>query len=125
MKRFLIAAACVAVFVPAAAFAQDFPDGQASPASPSAAAPGGGTSPALPALTGYAVGTIASIDVAAGTVTLDDGKTFSTQANLALNTFKVGQKVTIAFMNADGTLMASEVTPAAQGEAAPAPEGGN
>ena len=56
---------------------------------------------------------IASIDVAANTITLDDGKTYGVATNVALDKFMVGQKVTVAFAERDGKLSASDVKPAA------------
>jgi hypothetical protein len=69
-------------------------------------------------------GTIASIDAAAGTVTLDDGKIFHMATTVALASFKVGQKVKIMFEGqAGGTLNASAIT--ADQTTSPAPSGGN
>jgi Cu/Ag efflux protein CusF len=101
MKRFLTAAACAALL--------------ASPAL--AGAPSTAPSP-VPSQT---TGTITRIDLPAATVTLDDGKTFTMQNNLALNTFRVGQRVTVSYMSQAGKLMASDVKPAVSGEAPQAP----
>src|SRR5262245_52725599 len=54
-------------------------------------------------------GMITSVDTAAGTITLDDGKTYGVPANIALDSFMLGQKVTIAFADQDGKLTASGV----------------
>jgi len=54
-------------------------------------------------------GMIASIDVAASTITLDDGKTFDVPTDFALKDLKTGEKVTIAFSQQAGKLMAKEV----------------
>jgi hypothetical protein len=90
MKRLLMTAACLALLSSPAAFAGPPP------------VPAGG-------FTGYAVGTIASVDAAAGTLTLADGKTYTVPTNLGLNQLMVGQVVTIAFTNQDGKLVASDV----------------
>jgi hypothetical protein len=58
-------------------------------------------------------GAITSIDTAAMTVTLDDGKTYKLPADLDLATLKVGDKVKIEFSaDANGQLTASSVEPA-------------
>ena len=62
-----------------------------------------------------ATGMIASIDVAANSITLDNGKTFEVPMNFAVNDLKVGQTVTIAFAQQDGKLRAREVITAASG----------
>ena len=101
MKRFLTAAACAALL-----------------ASPTLA---GAPSAALSPAPSQTTGTITSIDLPAATVTLEDGKTFTMQNNLALNTFRVGQRVTVSFMTQAGKLMASDVKLATSGEAPQAP----
>ena len=101
MKRFLTAAACAALL--------------ASPAL--AGAPSTAPSP-VPSQT---TGTITRIDLPAATVTLDDGKTFTMQNNLALNPFRVGQRVTVSYMSQAGKLMASDVKLATPVEAPAAP----
>lgn len=74
-------------------------------------------------------GSITSIDVAAGTITLDDGKTYLVAAQESANSaagaatkgtaepvqlasFKAGDKVKITFEDVNGTLTASVVAPA-------------
>jgi Cu/Ag efflux protein CusF len=72
-------------------------------------------------------GSITSIDVAAGTITLDDGKTYvvaqeadtnaagasqGTAEPAQLASFKAGDKVKITFEDVNGTLTASVVAPA-------------
>lgn len=73
-------------------------------------------------------GSITSIDVAAGTITLDDGKTYLVAATetsnsagaatkgtaepVQLASFKAGDKVKITFEDVNGTLTASVVAPA-------------
>jgi hypothetical protein len=80
------------------------------------------------ALAEEATGTIASIDAAAGLVTLDDGKIYKMPTTVALATFKSGQKVKITF-EGQGTHFTKEdpapvqaivLVPAAEG-ATPAP----
>jgi hypothetical protein len=134
MKHVFTAAVCGALLLGAPAFAQEYP----SSTTPDAAI-GAGPAPqadcklvpqpnpdelcptsgalaigALPAggSPGEATGLIASIDVAAGMVQLDDGKTYSMPTNVALNSFSPGQKVKLSFMNQDGHLIASDIKPA-------------
>jgi hypothetical protein len=139
MKRLLTAAACAALFV-APALAQNVPAG-AGPSAPapsaaadcptlpdsspdqpcpanvgSGAAGSGAASLSLSAVPSEATGTITGIDVAAGTVTLDDGKNYAMHGNLALNSFGVGQRVTISFLSQEGKLMATDVKPATSEE---------
>jgi hypothetical protein len=65
----------------------------------------------LSALAAEASGMIASIDPAAGTVTLDDGQTFVLPSGLDAASLEAGQQVTITYEeSADGTLNASEIT---------------
>jgi Cu/Ag efflux protein CusF len=61
-----------------------------------------------------ATGAIQSIDVAAGTVTLDSGQTFTLSADLvqAAANWKVGDKVTVTYDEADGKMTATAVAPA-------------
>jgi hypothetical protein len=59
-----------------------------------------------------ATGAIQSIDPAAGTVTLADGKVYKLPAEFDAATLQVGQEVTITFEEgADGTATASSVKP--------------
>ena len=62
-------------------------------------------------------GAITSIDVAAGTIVLDDGKTYqlpTEPADMAdLKAFKAGDKVKITFEDVDGKLTVSKVEAAA------------
>jgi hypothetical protein len=97
MKRLLTAAACAALL-----------------ASPTLAQN-------LPPVPSQATGTITRIDVPARTVSLDDGKTFTMASNLALNTFRVGQRVTVSFMSQEGKLMASDLKLATSGAPPAAP----
>jgi hypothetical protein len=135
MKRLLTAAACAALFA-APSFAQTLPsgDGDANVSAPAPAvecptlpdsAPdqpcpanlGSGSGPlSLATLPSETTGIIASIDVAAGTVTLDDGKTFAMENKVALNTFNTGQRVTVSYMNQDGKLLANDIKVAASSE---------
>ena len=76
-----------------------------------------------------ATGSITSIDVAAGTIVLDDGNTYlvaevagsgdaaalateNSATPTALASFKAGDKVKITFEDVNGTLTASKVEPA-------------
>jgi Protein of unknown function (DUF1344) len=66
-------------------------------------------------IAGYAAeasGSIQSIDVAAGTVTLADGKTYQLPADFDAASLQVGQDVTITYdQGAGGTMTATAVTP--------------
>jgi hypothetical protein len=130
MKRLLTAAACAALLV-SPAFAQTVTEGtqppepavecpaipDAPPDHPCPPSQGGNAGPlSLSAAPTQATGTITSIDVAAGTVTLDDGKSFAMQNSVALNSVSVGQRVTISYMSHDGRLLASDVKPATSEE---------
>jgi Cu/Ag efflux protein CusF len=82
------------------------------------------------ALAAEVTGSITSIDVGAGTIVLNDGKTYqvagmqdsttdgaagttqSTATPAVLASFKMGDKVTITFDEVDGKFMASAVAPA-------------
>jgi hypothetical protein len=75
----------------------------------------------LTALAAEATGTIASIDASAGTVTLDDGKSYKMPTTVTLASFMAGQKVLITFEEQPaGIFMASAIKLApAAGAAAP------
>jgi Cu/Ag efflux protein CusF len=83
----------------------------------------------LTALAEEATGTIASIDVTAGTVTLDDGtlddgkpKVYRLPTTVALANLKVGQQVKIIFEGQGSPLMASAISLAPTlGDASPVP----
>jgi hypothetical protein len=64
------------------------------------------------ALAAEATGAIASVDPAAGTVTLDSGQTFTLPASVDAASLQVGQQVKITYEEADGKMTASEVAPA-------------
>ncbi len=67
----------------------------------------------LAALADEASGSIADIDDAAMTVTLDDGNTYMLPEDVDLTTFQVGDKVTIEYdTDTDGNLLASDMSPA-------------
>jgi hypothetical protein len=68
----------------------------------------------LSAIAAEATGAIASIDPAAGTVTLADGQVFTLPAEFDTASVQVGQEVTITYEEADGQMTASEVVPAQQ-----------
>ena len=59
-----------------------------------------------------ATGVISSVDATAGTVTLDNGSTYSLPATVAAADLKVGAKVTITYDEADGKMTATAVAPA-------------
>jgi len=59
-----------------------------------------------------ASGAITSIDTAANTVTLEDGKIYVLPMGFDAASIKVGDKVNITFDEADGKMTATEVTPA-------------
>ena len=67
----------------------------------------------LAALAAEASGAIASVDTAAGTVTLDSGQTFILPSGLDAASLQVGENVTITYEeSADGKMQASNVAPA-------------
>jgi Cu/Ag efflux protein CusF len=66
----------------------------------------------LAALAAEANGAIASIDPAAGSVTLADGKTYFLPASVAAASLKIGQQVTITYEEQNGKMNASVVKPA-------------
>lgn len=64
------------------------------------------------ALADEASGVIASIDMAAATVTLEDGKTYVLPATMDAATLEVGQRVQITYdEGADGKMTATEIEP--------------
>jgi uncharacterized OB-fold protein len=68
----------------------------------------------LAALADEATGAIMSVDVAAGTVTLDDGNTYLLPAQVDAASLQVGTKVKIIYeKRSDGSMTATEVEPAA------------
>lgn len=77
----------------------------------------------LTALAEEATGTIASIDSAAGTVTLNDGKMFKLPTTVALVSFMPGQMVKITFEGQGTPLSASAISLAAGASGAAAPAG--
>jgi Cu/Ag efflux protein CusF len=60
---------------------------------------------------GDATGTITSVDLAAGTVTLDGADTFLLPPTIDAGELKLGEKVTITFEEQDGKMTATDVTP--------------
>jgi Cu/Ag efflux protein CusF len=138
MKQLFLAAACAALLAATPALAQSSAgdsDANASSSATTGASPSAcsnlpdaapdqrcptGAPSALSLGAAEATGTITTIDVAAGTVTLDDGKTYTMQSNVALNTFMPGQKVTFSFMERDGKLIVADAkAPADEPSAAP------
>jgi hypothetical protein len=97
MKRFISAAVCVVFLAAPGALAQAPSAGQA--AAPAAAS----------GFTGYSVGTITSVNAAAGTLTLQDGRSYSVSGSVTLAGLMVGQTVTIAFVNQDGKLVITSI----------------
>ena len=59
-----------------------------------------------------ATGVISSVDATAGTVTLDNGQTYSLPASVAAADLKVGAKVKITYDDAGGKMTATAVAPA-------------
>lgn len=59
-----------------------------------------------------ATGTISNIDVAGGTVTLDNGATYSLPASVAAADLQVGAKVKVTYDEADGKMTATAIAPA-------------
>jgi Protein of unknown function (DUF1344) len=131
MKYLVLASACAALLAtPALAQSGYGYDEPASPAAGSASqgcstvpdakanepCPSSLSSPKpLSLAADHTTGMIASIDIAANTITLDDGKTYGVAMDVALNSFMVGQKVTIAFADREGKLNATDVKPAEGG----------
>ena len=71
------------------------------------------TASSLAALAAEASGSIANVDASAGTVTLDNGQTFTLPAGLDAASLQPGQQVTITYEeSADGKMTASELAPA-------------
>ena len=66
----------------------------------------------IAAIAADASGAITSIDVAASTVTLEDGKMYVLPAGFDAASIKVGDKVNITFDEADGKMTATAVVPA-------------
>lgn len=68
----------------------------------------------LAALADEATGAITSIDMSAGTVTLDDGNTYMLPQDMNAAQLQVGEKVKVEFQKDNGgQLQASSVQPAA------------
>ena len=61
------------------------------------------------ALAAEVSGAITSVDAAAGTVTLDDGKTYVLPSDFDVATLKAGVKVNITFDDVDGKLTITKV----------------
>jgi hypothetical protein len=132
MKQLLMAAACAALLAtpalaqsaydqadnpqPAAGGSRDcatLPDSardQPCPANLSSGQPGDSQAP-FSLAAAQMTGTIMSVDSQAGTITLDDGKTYGLPTSVAFNDLAVGKRVTIAFADLNGKLMASDVRP--------------
>lgn len=66
----------------------------------------------LSALAAEASGMIASVDAAAGTLTLDSGEMFVLPSTVVAASLQVGQEVTITYnQSSDGAMTALEVVP--------------
>jgi hypothetical protein len=66
----------------------------------------------LAALAAEADGAVASVDAAAGTVTLNDGNTYTLPAGFDAAALQAGTKVHIIYeQDADGKMVASEIQP--------------
>ena len=70
------------------------------------------TASTFAAVAADASGAITSIDTAANTVTLDDGKVYGLPIGFDAASIKVGDEVNITFDEADGKMTATEVAPA-------------
>ena len=69
------------------------------------------TTSSIAALAAEASGAIASVDPAAGTVTLDSGQTFKLPAAVDAASLQVGQQITVTYDEADAS-MATDIAPA-------------
>ncbi len=68
----------------------------------------------LAALADEALGAIASVDATAGTITLDDGNTYTLPKDLDAASLQVGEKVKVEFdKDASGAMTATSVEPQA------------
>jgi Cu/Ag efflux protein CusF len=65
----------------------------------------------IAAIAAEATGAITSIDTAANTVTLEDGKVYVLPTGFDAASIKVGDKVKVTFDEADGKMTATEVVP--------------
>jgi hypothetical protein len=64
------------------------------------------------ALAAEATGAIASVDATAGTVTLDNGSTYTLPSTVDAASLTVGSQVKITYDEADGKMTATMVEPA-------------
>ena len=56
-------------------------------------------------------GKIATVDPAAGSITLEDGTTFTIAEGVSMEGLEPGTEVTVSYEDQDGTLVATEVAP--------------
>lgn len=56
-------------------------------------------------------GKIATVDPAAGSITLEDGTTFTIAEGVSMDGLEPGTEVTVSFEEQDGQLIATEVAP--------------
>ncbi len=56
-------------------------------------------------------GKIATVDPAAGSITLEDGTTFTIAEGVSMEGLEPGTEVTVSFEEQDGQLIATEVAP--------------
>lgn len=73
---------------------------------------------AATAVSGFAAeatGTVASVNEAAGTVTLDSGQTFKLASTIAVASLRLGEQVSVAYEEGDnGNVTATKISPAQQ-----------
>ncbi len=56
-------------------------------------------------------GKVAQVDPAAGSITLEDGTTFTIAEGVSMEGLEPGTEVTVSYEDQDGTLVATEVAP--------------
>ncbi len=56
-------------------------------------------------------GKVASVDPAAGSITLEDGTTFTLAEGVSMEGLEPGTEVTVSYEEQDGQLIATEVAP--------------
>jgi len=63
----------------------------------------------LSALAAEATGTIASVDIAEGTVTLEDGALFILPPSTDASSLQVGDRITVTYVETNGQALASQI----------------
>ncbi len=58
-----------------------------------------------------AAGKVAAVDPAAGSITLEDGTTFTIAEGVSMEGLEPGTEVTVSYEEQDGQLIATEVAP--------------